>query len=313
MKQFITEHLKSSLLLLKRLLLGVLLLFSGVTFRGDTPAKIFKISVMASGVVLLNGKQTSLADLEKTLNAVRSTSAMVWYYRESATSEAPPVAKQIMDLVAKNRLAISFSTRPDFSDYVDEKGVSRPRDRVNAGDAINPRMPDVDTVPDIDRVFADARERAAAQAKPRVLVVVGPDRKLVVFPEPENAPASATAAVEKLVPSSVKRNIAVIGYTGFARASSVSISPRDANNAIPFFGMLLGLTHIGHSVWVFEGHPGAIAAGCRNADLLIVDGGMEPFLAKGWVEEAAKVMRHRNILMHDRATYQLRVVRQASQ
>jgi hypothetical protein len=53
---------------------------------------------------------------------------------------------------------------------------------------------------------------------------------------------------------------------------------KDILQAIPFFGFLLGFAAIGHRVWVFEGHSSALQAGCREADLLIVDGGILPFL-----------------------------------
>ena len=70
----------------------------------------------------------------------------------------------------------------------------------------------------------------------------------------------------------------------------------------PFLGLLLGLAYIGHSVWIFEGHPSALAAGCRNADVLIVDGDMVPHLQEDWTAVASSVMRHREIYVHDRAS-----------
>jgi hypothetical protein len=74
----------------------------------------------------------------------------------------------------------------------------------------------------------------------------------------------------------------------------------------PFFGILLGSACIGHAVWVFEGHASALAAGRREADVLIVDGGMVPYLTKDWARLAGSVMRHREIYVHDRATYAIR-------
>jgi hypothetical protein len=60
--------------------------------------------------------------------------------------------------------------------------------------------------------------------------------------------------------------------------------------AIPFFGYLLGLSYIGHPVVVFEGHPSAFRAGCRNAGLLIVDAAMAPHLQRDWMAAAWGVM-----------------------
>ena len=111
-----------------------------------------------------------------------------------------------------------------------------------------------------------------------------------------------------MIPSAVKRNVVAIAYTGFATGAAVP-SLQDASKSVPFLGILMGLSYMGHSVWIFEGHASALAAGCRDADVLIVDSGMRPFLHAGWEEEASKVMRNANILFHDRATFQLRVIR----
>jgi len=76
--------------------------------------------------------------------------------------------------------------------------------------------------------------------------------------------------------------------------------------AIPFLGMLLGLAYLGHAVWVFEGHPSALAAGCRDADFLIVDSAMLACLAPDWQHLARSVMRGRALYVHDRTSFALR-------
>jgi hypothetical protein len=69
------------------------------------------------------------------------------------------------------------------------------------------------------------------------------------------------------------------------------------HQAIPFFGFLLGFAAIGHKVWVFEGHSSAMRAGCQNSDILLVDGGILPFLGdeKEWRTTAMDVMRGNEI------------------
>ena len=116
----------------------------------------------------------------------------------------------------------------------------------------------------------------------------------------------AVLALQRLVPSNVKRNIAVIAYNVFPGNGEPSLS--DVNRSIPFIGMLMGLTYIGHAVWIFEGHPTAFQAGCRDADVLIVDSAMVSLLQEGWQESASAVMRSTNILVHDRDTFQLRIL-----
>ena len=113
------------------------------------------------------------------------------------------------------------------------------------------------------------------------------------------------AAVERILPPTTRRNVAVIGETNWASAPSPSI--QSANRAIPFFGMLMGLTCIGHSVWVFDGAADAIQAGCRGADVLIVDGASVSTLPGDWQIQARTTMRNPKILVHDRATYTLQV------
>ena len=72
-----------------------------------------------------------------------------------------------------------------------------------------------------------------------------------------------------------------------------------------FLGMLLGFAYVGHAVWVFEGHPSALTEGCRDADVLLVDGGMLPFLAPDWHAVASHARRRPEIYVHDRETFSL--------
>jgi len=78
-----------------------------------------------------------------------------------------------------------------------------------------------------------------------------------------------------------------------------------ASQAIPFFGFLIGFTCIGHSVWVFNGAADLLIAGCRHADLLIVDSELIRGLRSDWEAEARRVLRNPQIMIHDRASYKL--------
>jgi hypothetical protein len=161
------------------------------------------------------------------------------------------------------------------------------------------RMPDVDQVPDIAEVFAKARRQSDHQ-----VIIVTPGRMLMVQPSP--APGSMApekvASVEQMMPSKAKRHVAAIAFT---EASGLL---KDAPKAIPFLGFLLGFAYIGHSVWVFEGHPSALSAGCRDADVLIVDSAMVSHLQQDWIAVASSAMKHPEIYVHDRKTYSLRKV-----
>jgi hypothetical protein len=75
--------------------------------------------------------------------------------------------------------------------------------------------------------------------------------------------------------------------------------------------MLIGLASIGHSVWILDGQPDAFVAGCRDADLLIIDSAAATRLTAKSLDQAAPLMRNANVLIRDRKTGQLRALRQA--
>ena len=169
-------------------------------------------------------------------------------------------------------------------------------------------MPQVDQPPDIGKVFDQARKAAgesiSERDSSRQVVLVTPGRMLMLkpCPPPGSMPQTVVGQIEKLISPKVKRKIAVIGYTELKALTA------DLGKAIPFFGMLSGMAYIGHSVWIFEGHPSALAAGCRGADLLIVDGAMIPHLAPDWQIVASSETPKIQIYLHDRATHALKKV-----
>jgi len=245
---------------------------------GMSPANLLKISVLSSGSLLLDGQPVSLTDLAGSLEQAAKAGATVWYYRQNAAGAAPPEAMEVMRLVAANRLKVRLSSKPDFSDSV-----------------IPPPVPP-------EELFARMRERALQG----YLAILRPDGHSMLLPAPtrDTAPPDAVAAMEKLMPSTIQRNVAVIGDTSW---TSGSPSPVTASQSIPFFGQLIGLATIGHAVWIFDATaPEFLRAGCSQADVLIVDSTRIPSLPSGWLEVAAGAMRGKQILLHDRTTYSLR-------
>lgn len=174
-------------------------------------------------------------------------------------------------------------------------------------DLFEPRMPEVDVPPRLDEIFDKARKAAAEVTMPtggtnRHVVVVTPGRMVMLHPcpVPGTMNQQAVESVEKLLPSTTKRNIAAIAYTELAALRA------NLGKAIPFYGLLTGLAYIGHAVWVFEGHASVLAPGCREAELLIVDEKMIPFLNRDWLVIVSAVMRRPQIFAHERATFSLR-------
>jgi hypothetical protein len=107
---------------------GLLLSFSKYPSDQRLPKEsVLRISVLSSGTILLEGKKVTLTKVKKALAKAQSDRSPVWYYRESGKGEPPIEAIEIVKLVVENRLPISLSSKPDFSDYIDDEGQSRPR------------------------------------------------------------------------------------------------------------------------------------------------------------------------------------------
>jgi hypothetical protein len=267
-----------------------------------------KVTVLADGNILVEGRRASLMELDAALARTKEANGQVWYHREAAGSDAPTTAKEVIQRIVALKLPVSLSSKPDFSDWVDAKGVSHPR---SAPRTRTVHMPEVEERAGLDEYFATVRRTAAGKGEGEGLVIVKPDRTLMVMPR-----MAKSAEIEKMadtmrsvVPDTAQRNIAAIAFTVFQTGPDGMSGIEQVGKAIPFFGMLVGLSYIGHAVWVFEGHPTALAVGCRDADFLIVDGAMRPFLEKGWELRAQAVMRNANIVVHNRANFTLTAVR----
>jgi hypothetical protein len=92
--------------------------------------EILKVTVRSSGTVLLDGKPVTLPALERRFKALKAGNGTVWYHRQDPAGASPPKeATAVVELIIKYQLPVSLSANPDFSDYVDDKGVSRPRRR----------------------------------------------------------------------------------------------------------------------------------------------------------------------------------------
>jgi hypothetical protein len=252
---------------------------------------ILKVSVLASGAVLLDGEAVSIEGLQANFESRKTERPVVWYYREAGEGEPSAEAMQVMKMVVENRLPISLSSKPDFSDYVDLKGRSHPR---------------YATWPD---AVAIVREKTAGG---KYVGLIRPDRSymLVASPPKNSMPAQMVQMMEKMIPPRPPRNIAVIADTYFTWKIGGGIpSVEEVGREIPFFGMLLGMACIGHSVCVFPGTDESLVAGCTGADLLVVDDAQIPALAADWKKLAAAAIRSANIVVHERTSFKLTVLK----
>lgn len=263
--------------------------------------------MLASGAILLDGQTADWELLGTALEKVKLAGGQVWYYRESAGAAPPPAALAVIQRVVQLKIPISLSSKADFSDWVDGKGASHPRTADSAASGVpGPRIPEVSSRSDIEEVFERLRKSAADG-----IAILKPDRTHLMMTRLGATPAleGMAKSVDRLIPGAVKRNIAVIGDTVFETVEGKTLGLTEVSKSIPFLGILVGLSYIGHAVWVFEGHMSAMAAGCRGADVLIVDSALRGLLAPGWEAVAAPEMRNANILVHDRGTAKFTAVR----
>jgi hypothetical protein len=237
-----------------------------------------KISVLARGEVLLDGQPATLDELDEALRRGAEQKAVVWYYRENGSEAAPPIVEQVMHRIVSHRLPVRLSTQPDFSDTL--KSAS----------------------PDWEKAFESVRGQAANGS----IAIVRPDGRVLLLAAQTKANASPEmlAAIERMLPSTVKRNVAVIADTAWTMQGAPDL--RTAGEAIPFLGTLIGFSTIGHAVWILDSaNVLVLVAACRNADVLIADNRSIAKLPDSWHEPVRKAMRNPQILVHDFATSKL--------
>ena len=86
-----------------------------------------RVSALANGSLLLNGQKSDIQKIEVEFKRLKQAAGVVWYYRENGQGEPPPSAMAVIKLVVDYRLPLSMSSKPDFSDVIDEDGRLPPR------------------------------------------------------------------------------------------------------------------------------------------------------------------------------------------
>ena len=90
-----------------------------------------QVGVLHDRTILLDNKPDALSDIAVHFSTAAKAHGMVWYYRNVSATPTPAGERSIdavIDLVAKYKLPITMSTRPDYSDYVDMRdGQAHPR------------------------------------------------------------------------------------------------------------------------------------------------------------------------------------------
>lgn len=164
-------------------------------------------------------------------------------------------------------------------------------------------MPEVDLGSDFSTAVAEARKQTSGPGDPareREVAIITPGRLIMGLPCPAQGSVAPqmVAGIRAIVPEEQPQDVTAIAFNDVVKRGALDASK--VNELIPFTGYLIGMAYVGHSVIVFEGHPSALAAGCRDADLLIVDGAMAGHLQEDWVVVAARAMRNPRILLFGR-------------
>ena len=147
-------------------------------------------------------------------------------------------------------------------------------------DLFFPHLPEVDIRTDIDSVFSKAR-LAADQSREdedgifhRQVIIVTPGRLLIskLCPLPSEIPADRIIKIILTYPSPTPKNIAVISYTYLEALKKIFFRQflfLDFCLVSLQSAILFGFLRVIRS---------AMKAGCKDADILLVDGGILPYL-----------------------------------
>jgi hypothetical protein len=112
-------------------LIGVLsFLIGGCSKQSGPPtapspdAPVLKVAVFADGRLTVDGTAATIQSLQSSLRTLSEKHGVVWYYREAGQQDPPPVALEVLKAVTDAGVPIQLSSRPDYSDYIDENGRS---------------------------------------------------------------------------------------------------------------------------------------------------------------------------------------------
>lgn len=78
--------------------------------------KALKVTLDTGGVITANGQPLLMDGLDQVLDKLSPNKDMVWYYRDAGNGVPPPNAMEILQSIVNRKLAIRFSSEPDFSD-----------------------------------------------------------------------------------------------------------------------------------------------------------------------------------------------------
>jgi hypothetical protein len=85
---------------------------------------VLRIWVTRDGQIEVDGAPADLSDVSRRLQELSRAKGVVFYGRDDAKTDPPPMGMEVIKLVVENRLPVRMSTKRDFSDVVDLRGRS---------------------------------------------------------------------------------------------------------------------------------------------------------------------------------------------
>jgi hypothetical protein len=174
-------------------------------------------------------------------------------------------------------------------------------------DPLAPRMPEVAVGPNIAELFAQVRSMlprdrrlGKVDAGEPWLGIVCPDRSylLLTLPVAAEMPHELVEMNRACIPHTRPLHITAVSFTGLRPSSDIK--------SMPFIACILPLASIGHNIVVFEGHESGFEPALTDADVLVIDSGMLPFLQQDWFAVARRAFRDKGrIRMFDQKTKSL--------
>jgi hypothetical protein len=169
---------------------------------------------------------------------------------------------------------------------------------------IAPNMPTVSPNRDFRQCLANGRRISAGVRGTRWVVIIAPDGTLV------NVPVPAPADADKSLLRDVRRVLAPQGepltnliITSINCTTGAQRRARSFHRMLPLvpnLSYLVGAACLGNTVVAFEGHANDFAAACVDADMLLLDDGMIPFLSPDWAMVATQTLKQPRIICFGR-------------
>jgi hypothetical protein len=111
------------------LAVAVLVIVGLSTGQAFAARPVLRISVLTSGVVLVNGERAMLPLIEPELVALKARGGEVWYFREGTAVYPGPNGLKLFGLLIKHRVPTSLSDKADFSDLEQRETTAPEADR----------------------------------------------------------------------------------------------------------------------------------------------------------------------------------------